>query len=402
MAEEILKKVHLFGQDYIVKGSGGAAGGSGGGGLALTGGAYVGAEGGITSTNRWLRFDFNDPNHRSLVILGGTSFTIGENIVTIEETTSYNLADYLGEEGADYYVFINAEGRVVANTIRTPAEGYMFIGQFHTLCNSVAANTTAIIPMETGFPVGDEIIIMDYDKNTDLDFYNFYEKTVDAVNDGSYYSVVTVLHPLQGFNTGDILPESVCCLNFHPKCKNWDGMVYCNTLEKFVDIYLKSGTGRNTKSEYGAVHTVSRQWLNQQCDMQTVGKSMLTVSEFMQIAMGSNERTAITGARDWSTVGGHVDTSNRRMISFIGCEECCGYLWQWNRNDADLSERDSVSIDDGRGLMGQSHDVFTSILSGGYWGGSSSCGSRSFDGNHSWSTVDVGSGSRGITNLSIV
>ncbi len=31
MAEEILKKVNLFGQDYILKGSGGAAGGTGGG-----------------------------------------------------------------------------------------------------------------------------------------------------------------------------------------------------------------------------------------------------------------------------------------------------------------------------------------------------------------------------------
>ena len=31
MAEEIMKKVNLFGQDYILKGSGGAAGGTGGG-----------------------------------------------------------------------------------------------------------------------------------------------------------------------------------------------------------------------------------------------------------------------------------------------------------------------------------------------------------------------------------
>ena len=38
MAEEILKKVHLFGQDYIVKGAGGAAGGVGGNGMAITGG----------------------------------------------------------------------------------------------------------------------------------------------------------------------------------------------------------------------------------------------------------------------------------------------------------------------------------------------------------------------------
>ena len=371
-----------------------------GGGLALTGGAYVGPEGGITSTNRWLRFDFNDPNHRSLIILGGTSFTIGENIVSIEETTSYNLSDFISEEGTDYYVFINADGRVVANTIRTPADGYMFIGQFHTLCNGVAANTTAICPMETGFPVGDELIIMDYDKNTDLDFYNFYKKTVDAINNGTPYSVVTVLHPLQGFNTGDILPESVCCLNFHPKCKNWDGMVYCNTLEKFVDIYLQSGTGRNTKSEFGAVHTVSRQWLNQQCDMQTVGKSLLTLSEFMEAAMGSNERTAISGGGDRSTVGGHVDTANRRMISFIGCEECCGYLEHWLCN-GNIVSRDTSTIDDGRGVFGLSSEMFQRATAGGYYAIGGYSGMRSFAGGVWYGTYQY-IGARGITDISIV
>lgn len=401
MAEEILKKVNLFGQDYILKGSGGAAGGTGGGGLALTGGAYVGAEGGITSTNRWLRFDFNDPSHKSLVILGGTSFTIGENIVTIDETTSYNLSDYISEEGADYYVFINAEGRVIASTIRTPAEGYMFIGQFHTLCNGVPTNTTAQFPTNIS-TTGESVTLCDYFLNQDLDFATFYTKTIDANNTGSYYNFATILHPLQGFNTGDILPESVWCLNFHPACKNWDGMVYCNSGKIAVDIYLQSGTGSETRSEYGAVHTVSRQCVNHECDMHTIGKSLLTHFKFLQIALGSNEKSAIQGASDKSTVGGHVDTAGRRMISFIGCEECCGYLLQWNMNESVFENLSSWTVDDGRGLMGQSQTYTSTIRSGGYWYGSSNCGSRCIVGDSTWSNTYTWNGARGCCDISIV
>jgi predicted metal-binding protein len=259
--------------------------------------------------------------------------------------------------------------------------------------------------METGFPVNESVSIMNYDEKSYPDFYHFYNKLAVAINDGDYYSVVTVIHPLAGFNTGDILPESVCCLNFHPKCKNWDGMVYCNTIEKFVDIYLQSGTSRFTESRYGAVHTVNRQWLNYQCDMQTVGKSMLTFSEFMQVAMGSNERTAIAGFMDYITVGGHVDTANRRMISFIGCEECCGYMIQWIMSEAEKSQVQGEIIDDGRGFMGITTDgIITALGSGGCYLeiSSSDCGSRSVDISTSWSYINKWRCCRGITNLSIV
>ncbi len=165
---------------------------------------------------------------------------------------------------------------------------------------------------------------------------------------------------------------------------------------------MQSGTGLSTESKYGTVHTVSRQWLNHQCDMQTVGKSLLTLSEFMQVAMGSNERTNITGSRDWSTVGGHVDTANRRMISFIGCEECCGYIYQWNRNDVKMSERNTWTIDDGRGLMGQSYDAIAALFSGGDWNHLSYVGSRCFDGYTTWSVVGADVGSRGRADVLLV
>lgn len=409
MAEEKLERANFYGAEKIISGRGGAAGGSGGGGLGLTGGAYVPAEGGITTTNRWLRFDFNNPNHKSLIILGGTSFTIGENIVTIDETTSYNLSDYISEEGADYYVFINADGRVVASQIRTPADGYMFIGQFHTLCNGVPANTTGLIPTKKS-TTGDTLIIMSYFKERDLDFYNFYTKTIDANRTGSYYNLATVLHPLQGFNTGDILPESVWCLNFHPDCKSWDGMVYCNSFNIAVDIYLQSGTSEDTASEYGAVHTVSRPELNHWDDFYQVGKGFLNIQQFMGIAQGSNELTTIEGNVDHGTTGGHVDVNNRRMVSFIGCEDCCGYIWQWIQG---ITEEEFGSFDpstnpytkaDGQGSFGSCNDNFRPTVAGGEWSpiDLGFAGSRCFAGHSSWLVIAQATGGRGRAEISIV
>ena len=405
MAEEILKKVHLFGQDYIVKGAGGAAGGVGGNGMAITGGGYVGPDGGITTTNRWLRFDFNDPSHRSLIILGGTSFTIGENIVTIEETTSYNLADYLGEEGADYYVFINAEGRVVCSTLRTQPDGYMFIGQFHTLCNGVPANTTAILPDYMSAPVGDELHLLNYNKNQDLDFYNFYLKKILTTTNYRFGSVVSMDHPLSGFNTGDILPESVWCLNFHPSSLSWDGMVYCNYGDFAVDIYLQSGSGTATRSEYGAVHTINQFACNHHYDAILVGKLPLKFDEFVMMSWGSNQDTSITGARDWSTVGGHVDSANRRMISFIGCEECCGYLEQAVEVPTFLSSAGSTIGADGSDRFGMGSDTFAAYNQGGAYDWESDSGSIAIDGTgNGWNdNNDIGKrGGRGRANIEIV
>ena len=60
-----------------------------------------------------------------------------------------------------------------------------------------------------------------------------------------------------------------------------------------------------------------------------VGKRLLTDPEFQLIAAGSNEQTNISTSGDPVTTGGHADTATQRMISNIGCEDCCGALWQW-------------------------------------------------------------------------
>lgn len=277
----------------------------------------------------------------------------------------------------------------------------MFIGQFHTLCNGVPANTTAQFPTAIA-TTGESVTLCDYFKNQDLDFANFYRKTIDANNTGSYYNFATCLHPLQGFNTMDILPESVWCLNFHPRCKNWDGMVYCNPINKAVDIYLQSGTGEDTKSEYGAVHTVSRQYVNFVSDQQIVGKNLITNYDFCIVAKGSNENTVIQGRSDKSTVGGHVDNSGRRMISFIGCEECCGYISQ-QVGPGSIEEHNGWTIEDGRGLMGECYDYRLFGYFGGAWDyPNSTVGSRSWSSTSPGSLMSTSVGARGCCDISIV
>ncbi len=57
----------------------------------------------------------------------------------------------------------------------------------------------------------------------------------------------------------------------------------------------------------------------------------MTSDEFSPSMYGSNQATSIVGnqAPSFKTSGGHVDTNNRRMISHIGCEDGCGYVWQY-------------------------------------------------------------------------
>ena len=368
--------------------------------MGITGGAYVPAEGGITTTNRWLRFDFDNPNHKALKILAGTTFSMGETIIPFDEDTSINLSDYISEPGADYYVFVNADKRVVCSTLRTQPDGYMFIGQFHTLCVDVGNNVTGIYPAKTGFQIGDTITLQNYFKERDLDFYNFYTKLAVAVNDGTPYAVVTLDHPLSGFKAGDILPESVWCLNWHPVSKIWDGMVWCNSANICVDIYLQSGIGEDTRSEYGAVHTVSRQYQNHESDLNSIGKFPITYENFEKSSWGSNQLTSIQGSTDQTYVGGHVDTNGRRMISFIGCEECCGYLNQETSSICGMISGQTGYLD-GRGAFGYAWDDAAMLLGGSNWLNQGMAGTRHVDTQY-FNIIQPYLGCRGCCDVTIV
>ena len=352
-------------------------------------------DGVLAPTPRFLRFSAE--NKKALVIKKSTAIKVGDNVYFATADTTFDLTSQITEGGADYFVYLNnnagAWSLTASTTKAADTDTSRYIGRFHTLCAAVPDGTTMIAPAapSSGIAVGDSYLVKSYSADSDPDFFDFYNKTVSAITVGTYYDVVTCAHPLAGFSAGDILPESVWCLTFKPDCKYDDAMVYDKDFGIAADVYLQSGKGEASRSRYNAVHTTTRPQICHIDDARQVGKRLLSDDEFSSIALGSNECTNITGSKDWSTVGGHVDTANRRMISAIGCEECCGYLWQWTRDVAALGTGTGwTNIDgtgknvgntgwlteDGQNNFGQMYNAITALLAGGSWHNGVYCGSR--------------------------
>ena len=356
-------------------------------------------------TPRWLRFGFTDSNHKSLVIAAGTSIVINGKPYEFTQDTPFDLSGGIVSGGTDYFVHAYVENNAVnliATRSRTDSgkENSIYIGRFHTLCNAVDISTTMTMAASpsSGIAVGDKYLIKPYDENTDVDFFGFYNKSVIDITAGTYHDVVTMGHPLAGFRTGDILPESVWSISWSPSALTYDGMVYDKATDMAIDVYFQSGTGKNTASVYGAAHTVSRQQQNHADDMMQVGKMLISDEEFASAALGSNEKTAIVGASDKSTVGGHIDTNSRRMISAIGCEEMCGYLWQWLR-DVSANGGSGFTTYDGSGQFGQTYGGSYALLAGGDWSPGASCGSRCRSAAYARSDTPAGIGGRGVCRV---
>lgn len=348
------------------------------------------------SACRWLRF--SPDNHKALVIKGGTAITTKGGVnFKYDEDITIDLTSYLGNKGTDYFVHIAEDGTISAST--TKSTSIKCIGRFHTLCADVGT-PTMIAPASpsSGLKVGGTYLVKSYRQEEDPDFYAFYNKTITAVTVQSAYDVITMAHPLSGYVAGDILPESVFCTTFYPSALYDDAMVYDKDTDRIIDVYIQSGTGFNTRSKYGATHTVSRTPHNHREDMRMVGKRLLKDSEYTSAALGSNERTAITGSKDQTTVGGHVDTANRRMISAIGCEEMCGYIWTW-LDEVAPAGGSAWGVTDTHGSFGQEYGTPYVLGAGGGWASSSSCGSRSRSSYYSRSAVSAGSGGRGSSRV---
>ncbi len=189
-------------------------------------------------------------------------------------------------------------------------------------------------------------------------------------------------HPLSGYVAGDILPASVWDLKHRPT-SDPEGMAYDEGTGKWYDIYLASWDGVKLVSEYGgAVVTGTTatpfHGLKFREYMGKIGKRLLWRHEFMCVAKGSNECTAIEGAANPVTTGGHVDSEGRRMISDIGLEDCCGCFWQWVNDEYEHLIYASVNSQAG------TTDASTGMISR-YYTGNNNTSNKYFSG-YIWST----------------
>lgn len=221
-------------------------------------------------------------------------------------------------------------------------------------------------------------------------------------------------HALSGYVAGDILPASIWDLKFRATSEN-EGMVWDGS--QWVDIYLDSWNGSSLVSAYGGVVAdgYSTKPFHGELfveEFAKVKKHLISRDQYVAFAKGSNEKTNIKGSADANTTGGHVDTAGRRMISNIGCEDCCGWMWQWtsdisghpnaSTSNSDMpggsgqtssSEGDhwligynwqndgrsvaNINVDGSTNIYGHSYGALSRAIVGGGWGDGSSCGSRS-------------------------
>ena len=217
-------------------------------------------------------------------------------------------------------------------------------------------------------------------------------------------------HTLSGYVTGDILPATRWDLLHRPKGEP-EGFAYEELTDCWIAIYLPSWDGTKLVSVYNGViadGTSTKKWHGEAFYEQFAKQGMRLVwrHEFQMAAKGSNEGTGIKNAADPNTTGGHVDSNNRRMISNIGLEDCCGCSWQWamDLGFAGGSEwNDSVynsSVDSQR--YGQSYGTLYRLLFGAHWSDGSRCGSRSVDCSLGSSSVASHCSARGTSEPRVV
>ena len=217
-------------------------------------------------------------------------------------------------------------------------------------------------------------------------------------------------HTLSGYVTGDILPATRWDLLHRPKGEP-EGFAYEELTDCWIAIYLPSWDGTKLVSVYNGViadGTSTKKWHGEAFYEQFAKQGMRLVwrHEFQMAAKGSNEGTGIKNAADPNTTGGHVDSNNRRMISNIGLEDCCGCSWQWAMDlgfAGGSAWNDSVynsSVDSQR--YGQSYGTLYRLLLGAYWANGSNCGSRSVACDYGSSYVSSDCSTRGASEPRVV
>jgi len=300
-------------------------------------------------------------HRRRLILKAGTK--IGNTY--IQQDIELNIDTLLDtgylQNGKDYYIFASQNADPITflvSLIKTPPQGFILFGGFHTLCVGVGSGLT--------YPEG------------------------GVMKD----------HKLNGYVAADILPDSIWCINFMAFGRQ-EGTAYIPTLDEWYQIYWQSGSGANSRSVYQGAITRSRQYVDHVEDMACIGMRLPDDAGYAAAMIGSNEQTAVAGANEAGATtggaGGRVDTAGRRMVSIYGLEEGCGSLWCWLEPTAAAGRQGEISqqltedpISYGfatissanygpfpqAGGKGKFWGVAGALRAGGTWSSGAHCGSR--------------------------
>ena len=205
-------------------------------------------------------------------------------------------------------------------------------------------------------------------------------------------------HPLTGYLAGDIIPRSIQDLKHRPYGRFLPGFAWggptdfdsLNYAPLWASIYHLSGTGASIASVFGAAATVSRNFYDFADDLKNIGARMMTDWEFAQLHSGTPEETNIFGSGNPTTVGGHVDTNSRRIISKIGLEDMSGVWLTWLQDrqsyidgayyDAAIAfSYENISGTRGSHFGQGTYPAQAAVIAGGYWADAAYCGSRARD-----------------------
>jgi len=321
--------------------------------------------------------------------------------------------------GTDYYVYACTDGTTLSFLVSansTNPTGFDVnhsrkIGGFHTLCTAVnhggAGHTLVHWVADHAMAVGESVVAVAPDgyiyrvvatagdtKTHAATEPNWAGIAVNATIVDDQVTWVKELHALEGYAQKDILPQSVWCLKHRAKTLVNTGLVYDDKSKVWVQIYLASGTGASMTSANGGTISDTRNKMDFIDDGLAKGMRLLRSHEFVSLATGSNEETNITGSTSPVTAGGHSDTAGRRMISNIGCEDCCGVMWQWLLEDGYYYYGATGYWGNLPGAKGSVYTQFAAdpgapevdnadqggdigLFVGGAWNAAANCGSRS-------------------------
>ena len=178
-------------------------------------------------------------------------------------------------------------------------------------------------------------------------------------------------HWMRGWKKGEIIPFAVWDLKHRPSGApegmtwipghGWIGIYFLSSSGTATDRKLVTkhggtiadGTSAPTWSDFDFIETLAKQ------SQHLPSNDTLTAA-----GLGTPTGLAIKGATDPVTTGGHVNTSDTRIVSYFGVEDGSGVVWTW-----------------GRESCWTTNGYYRALVSGD-WGGGGSCSPRWVAGAH--------------------